>query len=220
MMRIFLTRLPNFATRTVLPVSCLLLCLACRTTFPFEKLEQSMTPAEVRAVAGEPEATTGPTVVEQPPKKPSVEVKAWTYTHDQWDPFTIAKPMFILLPVMFPVAVLMSPFVNDVVPSLLHEVFFIKWDVVLYFEDEKLAWWTVPGGSLEIPQFRRCINQCTTNHNACVAEATNADWLESCSTEIRSCASRCDKDHGLYIEGAGGIDRADDAPSLAEAAAR
>ncbi len=69
-------------------------------------------------------------------------------------------------------------------------------------------------------QFRSCTKECTTNHNACVAEATDADQLESCNTEIRSCASGCEKDHGLYIEGAGGIDRADDAPSLAEAAIR
>lgn len=38
--------------------------------------------------------------------------------------------------------------------------------------------------------------------------------------EIRSCAANCEKDHGLYIESAGGIDRANDAPSLAEAAAQ
>ena len=75
-------------------------------------------------------------------------------------------------------------------------------------------------GPGERPQFRSCINRCTTNHNACVAEATEADRLGSCNTEIRSCATGCEKDHGLYIEGAGGIDRADDAPSLAEAAAR
>ncbi len=68
-------------------------------------------------------------------------------------------------------------------------------------------------------QFRSCTNQCTTNHNACVAEATDADQLESCNREIRSCALGCEKDHGL-IEGAGGIDHADEAPSLAEAAVR
>lgn len=79
------------------------------------------------------------------------------------------------------------------------------------------AWSEIPS---EIPQFRSCTNQCTTNHNACVAEATEPFQLESCNTEIRSCAAGCEKDHGLYIYGAGEIDPAEEALSLAKAAAR
>jgi len=70
------------------------------------------------------------------------------------------------------------------------------------------------------PQFRSCINQCVTDHNACIAEATVAYELESCNMEVHSCSSSCEKDHELYIEGASGIDHAEEAPSLGEATAR
>ena len=50
MIRLFLTRLANSVTRTVLLVPCLLTCLACATprTFPFENLEEGMTTEMVR----------------------------------------------------------------------------------------------------------------------------------------------------------------------------
>ena len=76
---------------------------------------------------------------------------------------------------------------------------------------------TTPSENL---QFRSCTNECTTNHNACVAEATEPFQLESCNTEIRSCAAGCEKDHGLYIDGAGWIGHAEEALPLAEVADR
>ena len=43
MMRSFLTRLLNPVTRDVLLALCLLICLACATPLPLEKLREGMT---------------------------------------------------------------------------------------------------------------------------------------------------------------------------------
>ncbi len=55
-MRSSLTRLVDSITRVVLLAPCLLICLACATPFPFEKLEKGMTTEAVRQEFGEPEA--------------------------------------------------------------------------------------------------------------------------------------------------------------------
>ena len=56
MTRISLTRLVDSATRAVLLIPCLLICLACATPFPFEKLEEGMTADGVRQTVGEPKS--------------------------------------------------------------------------------------------------------------------------------------------------------------------
>ena len=56
-MRSCLTRLVISVTRMVLVVPCLLICLACATPFPFEKLEEGMTTEAVRQEFGEPDST-------------------------------------------------------------------------------------------------------------------------------------------------------------------
>ena len=56
MVRSFPTRFPNSPTGFVLLIPCLLICLACATPFPFEKLEKGMTTEAVRQEFGEPEA--------------------------------------------------------------------------------------------------------------------------------------------------------------------
>jgi hypothetical protein len=56
MMRSFPTRLVSSATRTVLLIPCLLICLVCATPFPIENLEEGMTTETVRERFGAPEA--------------------------------------------------------------------------------------------------------------------------------------------------------------------
>ncbi len=55
----------------VLLVPCLLLCLACATPFPFEKLEEGMTETAVRQAVGEPKAIH--------------DEETWTYAHEEWN---------------------------------------------------------------------------------------------------------------------------------------
>jgi len=57
MMRSFLIRLSNSVTRADLLVPCLLVCLACATPLPLEKLEEGISTEAVRQEFGEPEAT-------------------------------------------------------------------------------------------------------------------------------------------------------------------
>ena len=51
MTRISLTRLVDSATRAVLLIPCLLICLACATPFPFEKLEEGISCRRVARAA-------------------------------------------------------------------------------------------------------------------------------------------------------------------------
>ena len=58
MTRIFLTRLGNPFTRTVLLVSAPWVCLACATPFPIESIEEGMTMMEATEAFGEPRSTS------------------------------------------------------------------------------------------------------------------------------------------------------------------
>lgn len=137
MLRPFLTRLPNFLTRTVLLVPCLLVCLACATPFPIEKLEEGMTKEIVRETFGEPVATDA---VWDPPGAPwawngtwTYEAKSsWTYPNEEQDWSFTYNP---LTPLMIPLHV--------VVGELWKFDYVIIKPVVLHFEGEKLARWEV-----------------------------------------------------------------------------
>ena len=74
-MRSFLTRFPNSRIGVVLPIPCLLICLACATPFAQWRLEEGMTQDEVRAAVGEPKSMLGPDI--SPRKDLADEV--WEY---------------------------------------------------------------------------------------------------------------------------------------------
>jgi hypothetical protein len=124
MMRIFLVRLANSVTQTVLPVPCLLVCLACATPFPLESLEVGMTTETVREKFGEPEA-----IISEPG---GVEF-SWTY-FDEWQNW----PIFI-----FPQVLLSIPICAAITDKPWDCAYVTRRPVLLHFEGEKLARWEV-----------------------------------------------------------------------------
>jgi hypothetical protein len=118
----------NSATRTVLLVPCLLVCLACATPFPFERLEEGMTTEAVRERFGAPEAmglTFG--VYPNPPES------YWTYVHEERDWTAILFP-----PLVFGIPI------NAALPDASWDRNYIKKNsIVLHFEKEKLVHWQV-----------------------------------------------------------------------------
>ena len=126
MVRSFPTRFPNSLTRTVLLVPCLLICLSCATPFPIESLEKGMTAETARENFGAPEAIE---------TKPEGVDTSWSYVHEEleigaaiigwpWAPLFMAISVF-------------GDFEDWDAPYM------ITSDVVLYFEDERLARWEV-----------------------------------------------------------------------------
>ena len=124
-MRIFLTRLANSVTRTVLLVPCLLICLACATPFPVENLEEGMTPEAVLERFGEPRTMeTNPVGLDS----------YWTYANRELEvgAVIIGWPLAPLF-----VAVSWLPnFEWD-------DPYMSRSEVMLRFEGEKLARWEV-----------------------------------------------------------------------------
>ena len=119
MMRSFLTRLVSSAPRSLVLIPCLLVCLACATPFPVENLEEGMTPLEVRESVGEPRfiAPNG----------------VWIYTHEEQEwVFTF-----------FPLTPLFIPLFAGLPDASWDEMYVIKGDVFLHFNDGKLWRWQV-----------------------------------------------------------------------------
>ena len=100
MLRSFLTRLPNSLIGVVLLVPCLLIGLACATTFPIESLEKGMTAETVRENFGAPEAieTTRVSCATWPPAINTCIVvdSSWKYPHEEqhW-PMLLFPPLLM-----------------------------------------------------------------------------------------------------------------------------
>ena len=123
-MRSFLTRLVNSVPRAVLPVPCMLICLACATPFPIENLEEGMTAETVRESFGEPEA-----IGTEPPFGVAT---FWTYTHEEQDWFVTLHPMAPLIAAVIRVS-----------ENEWHNIYVTRKPLVLHFEAEKLVRWEV-----------------------------------------------------------------------------
>ena len=122
MMRSFLTRLVNSVTRVVLPVPCLLICLACATPFPFEKLDKGMTTEAAREKFGAPERITA---------RQGKRVR-WCYEHEE-------KPWNYWVATFFPLTYIAIPLHIALVGGRWDDLFVEKKPVVLDFEGEKLV---------------------------------------------------------------------------------
>jgi hypothetical protein len=135
MVRALLTRLVDSPARIVLLVPCLLICLACATPFPIEKLQEGMTTEMVREKFGEPE---------------SIETgggffwdSCWRYIHEQQRWFVTLNPMALLL----------VPVFRFIPPHLVGgdtggdsrtrwDYIYVYWrPVQLHFEGEELVSW-------------------------------------------------------------------------------
>ena len=111
--------------RSFLLAPCLLICLACATPFPLDRLEEGMTAETVRENFGEPES------IETEP--PFGVATFWTYTHEETD-----WGMFIL-----PHAILSIP-ICTAIPDVPWDCLYVSSrPLFLHFEAEKLAWWEV-----------------------------------------------------------------------------
>ncbi len=111
--------------RSFLLAPCLLICLACATPFPIENLEDGMTAQTVREIFGEPKAIeTNPEGVESD----------WTYVHEELE-IGMAIVAWIWAPLFVAVSWLPNFEWDD--PYMRMS------DVILHFEDEKLARWEV-----------------------------------------------------------------------------
>ncbi len=111
--------------RSFLLAPCLLICLACATPFPIENLEEGMTTETVRENFGAPEAIE---------TKPEGVESDWTYVHEELDGFFTS----VLWP-MAPLFVAASWLLN----FEWDDPYMRTSDVILHFEDEKLARWEV-----------------------------------------------------------------------------
>ena len=124
MVRSFLTRLVDSATRVILLAPCLLVCLACATPLPLDNLEKGMTAEAVRAEFGEPESITGPT---------------WHYTDEEqnWVGTGYCTLFAPLCAFMSPISLL------DEGRTLFHIFGVDEKPVILDFEDGRLVRWEV-----------------------------------------------------------------------------
>ena len=126
-MRSFLTRPRNSLARVVLLAPCLLICLACATPFPVEKLQKDMTTEMVRETFGQPESIqvlSGNTVSGR-----------WCYlTEEQLWPMTFFPLSPLLTLVQLPFAAVLPNVRWD-------DVYVGKREIVLHFDGEKLVWW-------------------------------------------------------------------------------
>ena len=129
MLRSFLTRFPNSRIGFVLLIPCLLVCLACATPFPVENLEKDMTAEAVRENFGAPEATRG-------------AGSSWTYVDEQQAWFiTVMSSTFFLVHCAITTAATMPFGAEHWCSALMPTV--EEGQVVLHFEDERLARWEV-----------------------------------------------------------------------------
>jgi hypothetical protein len=100
MMRSFLTRLVDSATWVFLLIPCLLLCLACATPFPFDRLEEGMTVEFVVENFGAPDAIY---------TKPG-SMQSWSYVHEEQSWVMTALTSSILLPLCIFISAVTMPF--------------------------------------------------------------------------------------------------------------
>ena len=114
----FVTRLVDSAARVVFLIPCLLICLACATPFPFEKLEEGLTVGTVLREFGPPEAIESGSGDAGP---------CWCYPHE--------KQMWTNT-IFFPITPFMIPFMKT-----WSDAYFTREEVVLHFEEEKLVLW-------------------------------------------------------------------------------
>ncbi len=133
MMRSFPTRIANSLTRVVLLVPWLLICLACATPFPVENLEKGMTTETVRENFGAPEYIGT--------KRGSV-VTRWYYVDEEQAWFLTIMSSTAFLPHCLLLTAATMPFgaehwCADFIPTV------EEGEVVLHFEDERLARWEV-----------------------------------------------------------------------------
>jgi hypothetical protein len=148
MMRISLTR---SITPVVLLASCLLIGLACATSFPIESLEEGMTAEMVRERFGAAEAMES--------KLEGVE-SAWTYLHEELDPIPLTfgpMPLRVAVASIWGVPLFWGFALLDVMSDELegenwNHVYISRAPVVLQFEEEKLAQWEV------LPDIRDSLN--------------------------------------------------------------
>ena len=136
MLRSFPTRFPNSLTGAVLLVPCLLICLACATSFPVENLEEGMTPEAVLERFGEPRTMEA---------NPVGSDSYWTYANRELEVGAVIlgwpwAPLFVAVS-WLPNFEWDDPYMSSS-------------EVMLRFEGEKLARWEVsyPGvGSVYNP---------------------------------------------------------------------
>ena len=108
--------------RSFLLAPCLLICLACATPFPIEKLEEGMTYETVRENFGEPEAIE---------TEPEGVGSSWTYVDEE-----LLWMLFLHAPFAIPIcaAIPGTPWDYMVVN---------RRPILLHFEAEKLVRWNV-----------------------------------------------------------------------------
>ncbi len=127
--------------RSFLLASCLLVCLACATPFPIEKLETGMTMETVREKFGAPVETC------------SLDAKSsWIYLHEELDPTPVSVgPMSLRVAASSLWGVPL--FWSCPMHGVLTEVAGATWDcwyvgrnpVVISFEEKKIVHWeTLP----------------------------------------------------------------------------
>ena len=126
----YLARRVDSVAWTVLVAPCLLMCLACATPFPIERLETGMTAEGVREAVGEPEAIEA---------QPGGTTSSWEYEHEEFDLLTTVvtlpwTPLFPALVVLFDIEW------NDFYTQ--------SREVILHFEEDHLARWEVLGRRL------------------------------------------------------------------------
>ncbi len=127
MMRISFTRLVDSITRTVLLVPCLLICLACATPFPFDKLEEGMTAESVRKEFGAPKAEEAVFAWS------GGATSCWTYWHEEQDWIATS-----LLPFAW---IIVIPG-HALAPGHTWDAWFlVRNSVFLHFQEEKLLYW-------------------------------------------------------------------------------
>ena len=127
MVRSFPTRFPNPLTGVVLLVLCLLICLACATSFPIENLQEGMTTERVRDKFGEPE---------------SIQVRPGYTVSQRWCYLTEEQVWLrTFFPLSLPLTVVMLPIAAFSPNIRWDDVYVDKREVVLHFEKEKLVWW-------------------------------------------------------------------------------
>jgi hypothetical protein len=125
MARSFLTRLVDSVAQFFL-VPSLLVCLACATPFPLDRLEEGMTTKTVRQEFGEP--------VETHVDRRGREI--WQYAHEEQEWFTTIALHTVFLPHCALGALIVYPIAGEPLCQP-----YDKYAVILRFEDEKLMRW-------------------------------------------------------------------------------
>ena len=111
--------------RSFLLAPCLLICLACATSFPIESLEEGMTTEAVRENFGEPES-----IRTEPPYGVAT---LWTYAHEETEWGML----------VFPQSLLSIP-ICAAIPDMQWDCLYVSSrPLLLHFEAEHLVRWEV-----------------------------------------------------------------------------